>query len=203
MLDQKVQQAYQKITPSPELEQKILQMQIRAKRPTSARVLTLRRVASLAACAVLLVGCFALMRGGNTVDVLLSDGTALSANEVVIEPETYAPMAARAMDPTSSQSVDTSARIAIPLQFAASKSLELQVTVGTLMVSYPDDNSEELADEGQHVVLDRGQAELYWLLPTSDEDVAYDLTINRTHTVRVTYHAEQNTYEIARLRGVS
>lgn len=201
MLDGPVKLAYQKITPSPELEQKILQMQLPA-RSKNARVLVMRRVAALAACAVLLLGAMTVIRGMTDMDILLSDGTALSSREMPVEPQSYGAAVARTADIAVPYALaNEPAEVAIPLQFSAQRKLELTATVGTLMVSHTDDNSEEYVDEGQSATVHNGKADLYWILPISDEDSVYDLTVNQKYTVRVTYDAEQNEYTISRIHG--
>ena len=201
MLDQEVKLAYQKITPSPELEQRILQMRSPA-RPKNARVLVMRRVAALAACAVFLLGTMTVIHGRTDMDILLPDGTELSSREMSVEPQYYGAAVARAADPAVPYALaDEPAEIAIPLQFSAARKLELTTAVGTLMVSHTDDNTEEYVNEGQSATVYNGKADVYWILPISDEDGVYDLSVNQTYTVRVTYDAEQNEYTISRIHG--
>ena len=202
MLDQEeVKLAYQKITPSSELEQRILQMRMPVRSP-NARVLVMRHVVALAACMVLLLGIMTIIHGRTDVDILLPDGSELSRREVSVEPQYYGATVARVADPAVPYALaDTPAEIAIPLQFCAARKLELTTAVGTLMVSHTDDNMEEYVNEGQSATVYNGRADVYWILPISDEDGIYDLSVNQAYTIRVTYNAEQNTYVISRIHG--
>ena len=136
------------------------------------------------------------------MDILLPDGTELSRREISVEPQYYGASVARAADPAVPYALaDTPAEIAIPLQFSATRKLELTTVVGTLMVSHTDDNTDEYVNEGQSATVYNGKADVYWILPISDEDGIYDLSVNQAYTIRVTYNAEQNTYVISRIHG--
>ena len=205
MLDQELKQAYKKITPSSELEQKILNMSPTVKSP-HAKVLILRRVAAIAACMVLLLGGTVWMRQAS-MEVLLPDGAVLSEHAVSVEPQYFGVAAARTISEPSvasySLNEDAAGQIAIPLVFSAKRKLSISVESGSLMISYDGDNTEEYMEAGQGAEGLDGNTALYWILPVTDEDAVYDMTVNRKHTVRVTYDAEQQKYTISHMLGNS
>ena len=203
MLDQEIKQAYKKITPSSELEQKILNMSPTWRAP-KAKVLILRRVATVAACTVLLLGGMLWMRQ-IPMEVLMPDGAVLSENAISIEPQYFGSATARTVEgpAIASYSADTAGQIAIPLTFSAKGKLSISVESGSLMISFDGDNSEEDVEAGQSVEKLDGDTALYWILPLTDEDAVYDMTVNRKHTVRVMYDAEQQKYTISHVSGKS
>lgn len=203
MLDQEIKQAYKKITPSSELEQKILNMSPTWRAP-KAKVLILRRVATVAACTVLLLGGMLWMRQ-IPMEVLMPDGAVLSENAISIEPQYFGSATARTVEgpAIASYSADTAGQIAIPLTFSAKGKLSISVESGSLMISFDGDNSEEYVEAGQSVEKLDGDTALYWILPLTDEDAVYDMTVNRKHTVRVMYDAEQQKYTISHVSGKS
>ncbi len=203
MLDQELKQAYKKIVPSSELEQKIRNMSPPVK-SSRAKVLALCRVASIAACMVLLLSGMMWM-SRDPVEILLTDGAVLSENAISLEPQYFGPTAARAISEPAydahALSEDTTGQIAIPLAFSAKGKLSISVESGSLMISYDGDNTEEYVEAGQRVEGLDGDISLYWILPITDEDAIYDMKVNRKHTVRVVYDAEQQKYTISHITG--
>ena len=205
MLDQELKQAYKKIVPSSALEKRILDMAPAVKSPR-IKVSVLRHVAAIAACMVLLLGGVVWMHQA-PMEIQLPDGTVLSEDAFPLEPQYFRAATARSVSEPSVASYalneDAVDHIAIPLSFSVSGSLSISVDSGILMISYDGDNTEEYVEVGQEAAELGGNTSLYWILPLTDEGAVYDMTVNRKHTVRVTYYAEQQKYTISHMSGKS
>lgn len=204
MLDEKLKQAYQKIIPSPELEDKVLHLQP-IRQSSRVGMLSMRRAAALAACMILLVGVLILMRS-HRMEILLPDGSVLSERAMPFDPQYPNAMAARTVsgnDITSYALNEDMVEAAIPLTFSCKGKLSLSVEVGTLMICYLDDNCDGYVEAGQAAEDLDGDTSVYWVIPITDEDAVYNMTVNRRHIVRVTYDAQQNEYTISHIVGNS
>ena len=200
MLDQKLKQAYNKIAPSSELEHRILSMQTEPVQKTQSRILPLKPIMSMAACAALLLGSIwmtSYWQQSQQPDVLLLNGDKIGKHAVAIVPESveYAPMPlSRAVtaEPSAQQG------IAIEM-YISPEVISLSVDAG-VMYTVSDENGEEIAVNVGAYLTEMPQGDriqIRWILPKSEEDAEYRMTVGQETAILVTYCAETDEYLIS------
>ena len=205
MLDQEIKQAYKKITPSSELEHRILTMQVQPRKQQS-RILALKPLMTIAACLVLLMGSVLVTsywRMAGTTDILLSDGTSVNKRSVQFMPEVVDYMPSAMPRTASAEPAAYSIAqdgIAIDLHISSKKEVFLTVEEGILYVISNEDGEEIARDVGQSLTEESNgnPIAVRWVIPTSENDAEYCMTVGQKEIIRVTYHAQMNECFISR-----
>lgn len=204
MLDREIKQAYQKIVPSSELEQKILNLKVQ---PSSSEkpVRMLKPIMAMAASLVLLLGgvsIFARQYQAVMPEIVLQNGLEPNRKEMTFSPETveYAAVAPRTavVAPASHASVQEGK--AIDFLITSRKEVFLEVNVGTIYMISNDEDGNVAADLGQSTTTEarEGEIQIRWIIPMSDEDAEYEMKIGEKEIIRVTYLAQTDAYFITR-----
>lgn len=205
MLDQELKQAYQKITPSPELKHRVLSMQIEPQKQKRAAVLYFKPIMTVAACLVLLIGGVTVFnRMGHTTqtEILLQGETVLREREVVFEPETveYTEAAVPRTASIAPAAYDTLQEgTAIDLQISFEKETLISVEQGMLCVGSATNGVEMLEQVGQSVSFGEsdGVTLVRWVIPTTEMDREYRMHVG-DDVICVVYRASTNEYLISR-----
>ena len=205
MLDQKLKQAYQKITPSPELKHRVLSMQIEPQDQKRAAVLYLKPIVTVAACLVLMLGGVTMLSRvqylGQT-EILLQGETVLREREIVFEPETVEyPGAAVPRTASIAPAAYSAAQegTAIDLQMSFEDDTVISVEQGMLCVGSAANGVEMLEQVGQSVSIGEhdGVTLVRWVIPTTQTDGEYRMNVG-DDVICVVYRASTNEYFISR-----
>jgi hypothetical protein len=206
MLDSKLKQAYQKITPSPDLKQKILSMHVEPQERKRAVVLRMKPIATIAACAVLLLGGVMLtsrMQHLGQSEIVLQGDVVLDKQELIIVPKivedgavAVTPRVASVAPATHTEKENN---VAIDLSVNLRRKTEISVEQGSLYIGSELQGEENLEQVGQHVFAgeEDGMTLIRWVIPVTDEDAEYRMTIGK-EIVCVNYSALTNEYSISR-----
>lgn len=206
MLDSNLKQAYEKITPSPDLKHKILSMHVEPQKRQRAVVLPVKSIATVAACLVLLLGgvmlTSRLQRLGQS-DILLQGEVALSEQELLFVPQTVEntadaamPRVASIVPATHNEEVDN---VAIDLYVDPRGKTEISVEQGSLCIGTELQGEGTLEPAGQHISVEKenGMTLIRWVIPIAGEDAEYRMTVGE-EVIRVIYRASSNEYFISR-----
>ena len=223
MLDRDLKQAYQKITPSPELKRRILSMHAEPQEKKRGTVVILKPVMSVAACFVLLLGGMMLANRTqllNQPNMWLKD-TEVGGQEsvgnsshsgIMLESETvgekelvFVPTKVAYTPPATPRTVDVapaaySASVdgaAIDLQLSFPTGTAISVEQGVLCLPSGENGTDEFEQIGQHMFVEReeGTTLIRWVVPMTEEDAEYRMTVG-DKTVCVMYRASANEYLI-------
>ena len=204
MLDREIKQAYQKIAPSSELEQKILDLKVQPS-VSQKRARMLKPIMAMAASLVLLLGGVSVVARqyqAGMPEIILQNGLEPNRREKAFSPETveYAAVAPRtaAVAPASHASVQEGK--AIDFTMTLQKEVFLEVNAGTIYMISNDEDGNVAADLGQSTTTEarEGEIRIRWIIPMSDEDAEYEMKIGEKEIIRVTYLAQTDAYFITR-----
>lgn len=223
MLDRDLKQAYQKITPSPELKRRILSMHAESREQKRGTAVILKPVMSLAACFVLLLGGMMLATRAQLLqqpNIWLSDadvvGTEANDNssyfgflrksetvgetELLFVPKNVAytpPTAARTMYAAPAAYSAPADGAAIDLQLSFPQGTVISVEQGVLCLPSEEKGTGEFEQIGQYMSVERekGMTLVRWVVPMTEEDAEYRMTVG-DKTVCVIYRASVNEYRI-------
>ena len=202
MLDHEIKQAYRKIVPSSELEQKILNLKVQ---PSSSekRIRMLKPIMAMAASLVLLLGGVSIavqQYQAGMPDIVLQNGLEPGRREKAFLPETvaYASVAPRAVAPAAHTAVQEGR--AIDFRFSSHKEVILEVNMGTIYLISNDEDGNAVTDLGQSTSTEslEGEFQIRWVIPMSEEDAEYDMKVGTNEIIRVTYSSQTDEYFIVR-----
>ena len=206
MLDPKLKQAYQMITPSPDLKRKILSMHVASQQPKRASILRIKPIATAAACLVLLLGGVMLssrMQSPAQMEILLQGDVMLDEQKLLFVPQTLdnttfavTPRVASVAPATHSEE---EGKIAVDLCVNLPKRTKIAVDQGNLCVGSALQGVESLEDVGQNTSIEQEDSMtlIRWVIPITAEDAEYRMTIGK-EVICVVYRASVNEYFISR-----
>ena len=204
MLDREIKQAYQKIVPSSELEQKILNLKAQ---PLSGekRVRMLKPIMAMAASFVLLLGGVSVVARqyqAGSLEVVLQNGLEPNRREKAFSPETveYAAVTPRMAAALPAAHASVSGVMAIDFSITSQKEVFLEVNVGTIYMISNDEDGNVAADLGQSTTIEarEGEIQIRWIIPMSDADAEYEMKLGEKEIIRVTYLSQTDEYFIVR-----
>lgn len=204
MLDHELKQAYQKITPSSELEQRIRSLQA-PKRSTQANVLRFTKpLISVAACMVVLLSgvlTFARNPQAELYTVLLADGAAVSDTVCRIIPEASQEMMAAMPRMVDAEAPDPNpSHVSIDLHISSPEEVSVSVETGILYIVSKEDEEESVTEVGSHFARaeDGDTIHVRWVIPASDTNAVYSMILGQNEVVCVTYDVQTDEYLISR-----
>ena len=211
MLDPKLKQAYQKITPSSDLKHRILSMHVEPQQPKRAIVLRMKTLATVAACLVMLLGGMMLasrMQNLTQTEILLQGDITLNEQELRFVPQAFENSSRAAMPRVASATPaaysEEEEKVAVDFCVDLPKKTEITVEQGSLYVGSELQGVEALEEVGQNTSIEQegGMTLIRWVIPVSDEDVEYRMTIGKD-VIRVIYRESANEYFVFRSNAES
>lgn len=204
MLDQELKQAYCKITPSPELEKKILSLQFSAQKGKSGKILSLKPIMAMAACLMLMLGGMTIINRlpniGQT-EIILTSGTVLGTNVSSVSPEPVHELNAmpRAMTAEPASQGYTPPALAIDLRISVDRETIVETGDGMLQRVSKAGEEAEVTESVKKMVLTGNEdtVTIRWLIPSTVTNNEYRLVIGN-ETVLLTYQADVDKYWISR-----
>lgn len=204
MLDQELKQAYCKITPSPELEKKILSLQSSAKAKKSGKILSLKPMIAMAACLMLMLGGMTIINRlpniGQT-EIILASGAALGTNVSAVSPEpvheSIAMPRAMAAEPIAHGDMPTV--LAIDLRISCGTKMVVETEDGMLQRVSNEGEDIQAAESVNKMILTGNDdtVTVRWLIPSTVTNDEYRLVIG-DEMILLTYQADVDKYWISR-----